>query len=41
MSETALPSTRVPYSAIVDRPHLTVPDGGRMLVWGFGAFWTR
>ena len=28
-----LPSARVPYSAIVDRPKLTVPDGGRMLVW--------
>ena len=28
-----LPSQRVPYSAIVDRPALTVPDGGRMLVW--------
>ncbi len=28
-----LPSQRVPYSAIVDRPKLTVPDGGRMLVW--------
>ncbi len=30
---TMLPSQRVPYSAIVDRPPLTVPDGGRMLVW--------
>lgn len=28
-----LPSQRVPYSAIVDRPILKVPDGGRMLVW--------
>ena len=28
-----LPSARVPYSAIVDRPKLTVPEGGRMLVW--------
>jgi allantoinase len=33
MSEKGLPSRRVPYSAIVDRPRLTVPDGGRMLVW--------
>ena len=30
---TILPSQRVPYSAIVDRPKLAVPDGGRMLVW--------
>jgi allantoinase len=26
-------SQRVPYSAIIDRPQLVVPDGGRMLVW--------
>ena len=32
MSETGLPSRRVPFSAIVDRPPLKVPDGGRMLV---------
>lgn len=30
---TPLPSARVPYSAIVDRPKLAVPEGGRMLVW--------
>ena len=30
---TQLPSQRVPFSAIVDRPRLVVPDGGRMLVW--------
>ena len=30
---TQLPSQRVPYSAIVDRPPLKLPDGGRMLVW--------
>ena len=30
---TILPSQRVPYSAIIDRPKLVVPDGGRMLVW--------
>ena len=30
---TPLPSARVPYSAIVDRPKLSVPEGGRMLVW--------
>jgi peptidoglycan/xylan/chitin deacetylase (PgdA/CDA1 family) len=33
MSEEGLPSRRVAYSAIVDRPQLKVPDGGRMLVW--------
>ena len=33
MTKPVLPSARVPYSAIVDRPTLTVPDGGRMLVW--------
>jgi allantoinase len=33
MSEQGLLSRRVPFSAIVDRPALTVPDGGRMLVW--------
>lgn len=30
---TLLPSQRIPYSAIVDRPKPVVPDGGRMLVW--------
>ena len=33
MPEANLPSSRVAYSAIVDRPRLVVPDGGRMLVW--------
>lgn len=33
MSQAPLPSQRVAYSAIVDRPKLEVPDGGRMLVW--------
>jgi peptidoglycan/xylan/chitin deacetylase (PgdA/CDA1 family) len=33
MSTKGLPSQRVPYSAIVDRPLLKVTDGGRMLVW--------
>lgn len=33
MSEAGLPSQRVPYAAIVDRPPLQLPDGGRMLVW--------
>jgi len=28
-----LPRDRVPYSAIVDRPKLTLPDGGRLVVW--------
>ena len=32
-NEEGLPSRRVPYSAIVDRPSLQLPDGGRMLVW--------
>ena len=33
MTEAGLPSARVPYSAIVDRPPLTLPLGARMLVW--------
>jgi allantoinase len=33
MTESELPSGRVPYSAIVDRPPLTLPGGARMLVW--------
>ena len=28
-----LPKDRVPYSAIVDRPPLVLPDGGRMVLW--------
>ena len=28
-----LPRDRVPYSAIVDRPKLRLPDGGRLVVW--------
>jgi len=28
-----LPRERVPYSAIVDRPPLKLPDGARMAVW--------
>jgi peptidoglycan/xylan/chitin deacetylase (PgdA/CDA1 family) len=28
-----LPRERVPYSAIVDRPPLRLPDGARMVVW--------
>ena len=28
-----LPKERLPYSAIVDRPPLKLPDGGRMIVW--------
>jgi len=27
------PKDRVPYSAIVDRPPLVLPDGGRLIVW--------
>ena len=28
-----LPSERIPYSAIKDRPRLVLPDGGRLIVW--------
>ena len=28
-----LPKDRVPYSAIVDRPPLTLPNGARLAVW--------
>jgi allantoinase len=28
-----LPTERIAYSAITDRPRLTLPDGGRMVVW--------
>jgi len=28
-----LPSERIPYSAIKDRPRLTLPDGARLAVW--------
>ena len=27
------PGDGVPYSAIIDRPALPVPDGARMIVW--------
>jgi len=27
------PKDRVPYSAIIDRPALVLPDGGRLIVW--------
>ena len=27
------PAERAPYSAIIDRPPLTLPDGGRMILW--------
>ncbi len=33
MSEAGLPSRRVPFSAIVDRPALKMPGAARMLVW--------
>jgi allantoinase len=33
MSEGMRPRDRVPYSAIVDRPPLTLPGGARMAVW--------
>lgn len=28
-----LPAERVPYSAIVDRPRLSLPEGARLIVW--------
>ena len=28
-----LPKDRIPYSAIVDRPPLKLPDGSRVAVW--------
>ena len=28
-----LPSERIPYSAIPDRPQLSLPDGARLVVW--------
>ena len=28
-----IPRERVPYSAIVDRPRLVLPGGGRIVVW--------
>ena len=27
------PKDRVPYSAIIDRPPLVLPDGARMIIW--------
>jgi allantoinase len=33
MSPPRTPRERVPYSAIVDRPALVLPDGARMVVW--------
>ncbi len=33
MANPKLPSNRVPYSAIVDRPALKLPGGARMAVW--------
>jgi allantoinase len=33
MSAPPIPRERIPYSAIVDRPPLTLPDGARMVVW--------
>ena len=29
----SLMSERAPYQAIVDRPRLTLPGGGRLAVW--------
>jgi len=31
--ERMLPNERIPYTAIVDRPRLVLPDGARMAVW--------
>jgi allantoinase len=33
MTGPSTPRQRVPYSAIVDRPQLALPDGARMIVW--------
>ena len=33
MNTPRLPRERIPYSAIVDRPPLTLPDDARMVVW--------
>ena len=33
MNTPRLPRERIPYSAIVDRPPLTLPDNARMVVW--------
>ena len=33
MPQPMTPRKRVPYSAIVDRPSLPLPDGGRIAVW--------
>lgn len=33
MADAMLPRERVPYSAIVDRPALTLPGGARLVVW--------
>jgi allantoinase len=33
MSVPPIPRERIPYSAIVDRPPLTLPGGARMVVW--------
>jgi peptidoglycan/xylan/chitin deacetylase (PgdA/CDA1 family) len=32
-TQPPLPRERVPYSAIVDRPPLKLPDGARMVIW--------
>ncbi|TMG83547.1 MAG: polysaccharide deacetylase, partial [Betaproteobacteria bacterium] len=33
MTAPRTPRDRVPYSAIVDRPALVLPDDARMVVW--------
>jgi allantoinase len=33
MSDRRIPSRRAPYSAIVDRPKLALPDNARIVVW--------
>jgi hypothetical protein len=30
---TMIPRERVPYSAIVDRPKMKLPDDGKIIVW--------
>lgn len=33
MSDKTIPSSRAPYSAIVDRPPMRLPNDGRIIVW--------
>src|ERR1700728_2732451 len=33
LTQRLLPTDRIAYSAITERPRLTLPDGARMVVW--------